>query len=159
MDKTYKKKVIFASSSGGHLEELLRLEPLFNKYDYLVVTEKTPTTEKMKNDYNMSYMIYGSRKYLFKYIFVFLFNVLKSIYLILNFNPNTIVSTGAHTGGIVCFIGKIFRKKIIYIETLAKVKTLSMTGEKMYKIADKFYVQWEELIQKYPKAEYIGRLI
>ena len=29
------KKVIFAASSGGHLTELLKLEKLFDEYDYI----------------------------------------------------------------------------------------------------------------------------
>ena len=48
------KKVVFASSSGGHLSEILKLESLFNEYDYLLVTEKTDVTEKMKEKYRFS---------------------------------------------------------------------------------------------------------
>lgn len=154
-----KKNVMFVSSSGGHLKELMSLEPLFNEYNYLIVTEKTQTTMSLKNKYKVEYMIYGSRRYFFKYIFVFIFNVLKSIYLMIKYKPKTIVTTGAHTGGIVAIVGKIFKAKVIYIETLAKVNSLSVTGKNMYKIADKFYVQWEELAEKYNKAQYIGRLI
>lgn len=153
------EKVIFASSSGGHLTELLKLQSLFKNYDYLLVTEKTKITEKLNDQYNVSYMKYGSREYIFQYIFVFLYNVFKSIFLMIIFNPKVVVTTGAHTGGIICFIAKLFFKKIIYIESMAKVSTLSVTGKIMYPIADKFYVQWEELEGKYPKAEYLGRLI
>ena len=42
---------------------------------------------------------------------------------------------------------------------MAKIKELSGTGNNVYKIADKFYVQWKSLEDKYEKAEYIGRLI
>ena len=35
------KKICFASSSGGHLEELLMLRPLMERYDSFIVTEKT----------------------------------------------------------------------------------------------------------------------
>lgn len=153
------KKVMFVSSSGGHLTELLKLQSLFANYDYMLVTEETKTTNKLSGKYNVKYMKYGSRQYFFSYIFIFIFNVLRSIELILTFNPRIVVTTGAHTGGIVCFIAKLFGKKVIYIETMAKVNTLSMTGKAMYLFADKFYVQWEELAEKYKKAEYLGRLI
>ena len=36
-----KKKVMFISSTGGHLDELLQLSSMFKKYDYHIVTEKT----------------------------------------------------------------------------------------------------------------------
>ena len=51
------KKVIFASSSGGHLTELLRMEKLFNEYNYLIVTEKTDVTKKLSEKYNIKYII------------------------------------------------------------------------------------------------------
>lgn len=153
------KKVIFTSSSGGHLTELLRLEKLFKEYDYLVVTEKTEVTNALSKKYNMEYLKYGSRHYIFKYIFVLLYNIVKTIKILLKFKPDTVVSTGAHTGGIVCFFAKLFGAKVIYIETLAMTETLSVTGKNMYKFADKFYVQWESLADKFEKAEYLGRLM
>lgn len=153
------KKVIFVSSSGGHLTELLRLDKLFKEYEYLLVTEKTDITDKLKDKYNVDFLKYGSRHYFFKYIYVFTYNIFKSIKIIMKFKPNTIVTTGAHTGGIMCYIAKLFGAKIIYIESLAKTKSLSVTGKSVYLFADKFYVQWEELTKKYKKAEYLGRLI
>ena len=33
-------KIVFAASSGGHLEQLLMLKPLMEKYDSILVTEK-----------------------------------------------------------------------------------------------------------------------
>ena len=153
------KKVIFACSSGGHLTELLRLKSLFSEYEYLLITEKTDVTKKLKESYNIKYMMYGSRNYPFKYFFVLIYNIIKTIIILLKFKPDTVVSTGAHTGGIVCYIAHIFKIRVIYIETLAMTESLSVTGQNMYKIADKFYVQWESLLKKYDKAEYIGRLM
>ena len=31
------KKVLFIASTGGHLNELMQLKPLFQKYDYLLL--------------------------------------------------------------------------------------------------------------------------
>ena len=45
------KKVMFISSTGGHLSELMQLKPLFKNYDYYIVTEKNDTTIKLKNGY------------------------------------------------------------------------------------------------------------
>ena len=153
------KKVIFTSSAGGHFAELMCLEKLFDEYEYLIVTEKTESVLKLKEKYNIEFLKYGSRFYPFKYIFVLIYNIIKSIKIILKFKPDTVVSTGAHTGGIVCYIAKMFGAKVIYIESLAKTKTLSITGKNMYKKADVFFVQWEGLQEKYPKSRYIGRLM
>ena len=40
-----KKKVLFISSTGGHFNELQQLSPLFEKYDYHIITEKDGTTK------------------------------------------------------------------------------------------------------------------
>ena len=48
------------------------------------------------------------------------------------------------------------RKKIIYIESFAKLKNESVTGRMVYRFADKFFVQWPEMLMVYPKAEYHG---
>ena len=42
------KKVLFISSTGGHLNELMQLKPLFNKYDYHIITEKDKSTIDLK---------------------------------------------------------------------------------------------------------------
>ena len=153
------KRVIFVSSSGGHFSEMLRLEKLFNEYEYLLVTEKTSITEEYKNKYNMEFLKYGPNKNKFKYIGVVIYNIFRCLNIIIKYKPQTIVTTGAQVGGIMCFIGNLFGKRIIYIESLAKIDSLSVTGKNVYKFADKFYVQWKILAEKYDKAEYIGRLM
>ena len=152
------EKVMFVASCGGHLSELLQLEPLFKKYEPIIVTEKTESTLKLKEKYNLKYVAYGSKQYMYKYIFIFPYNIIRAIYLILKHNPKVIITTGAHTGGIFVTVGKILKKKTIYIESMAKVKELSKTGKFVYNKVDKFYVQWEDLCKKYEKCEYIGRL-
>lgn len=153
------KRVIFTSSSGGHLSELLKLESLFNECEYLIVTERTDVTEKLKEKYNINFFKYGPNKNIIKYFWAIIYNIYICIKTIIKFKPNTIVTTGAQVGGIMCFFGKLFGKKVIYIESLAKVDSLSKTGKNVYRFADKFYVQWENLCEKYKKAEYIGRLM
>ena len=69
-----KKKVLFISSTGGHLNELLQLKSLFSNYPYLLVTEKDKSTIALKEKYNVKYLVYGTRKNLFTYFFKFIFN-------------------------------------------------------------------------------------
>lgn len=151
------KKVLFISSTGGHLNELLQLKPMFEKYDSYIVTEKTKTNKDLKNEYkNISYLLYGTKHKPIRYIFVAIFNIIKSLILFIKIRPNVIISTGAHTTVPICLIGKLFKKKIIYIETFANIHTKTLTGKIIYPIADLFVVQWESMLKLYPKAEYWG---
>lgn len=151
------KKVLFISSTGGHLNELLQLKPMFEKYDSYIVTEKTKTNKDLKNEYkNISYLLYGTKHKPIRYIFVAIFNIIKSLILFIKIRPNIIITTGAHTAVPICLIGKLFKKKIIYIETFANIHTKTLTGKIIYPIADLFVVQWESMLKLYPKAEYWG---
>ena len=155
------KKVLFIASTGGHLEELLQLKSMFNKYDYYIITEKTKSNLSLVDKYpnRVSFLLYGSyTTFLNKIIYPFklIFNTFKSLFLFFKIKPKYIVSTGAHTAGPMCLIGHIFGSKIIYIETFANSKTKSKTGSIVYKFADLFIVQWESMLKLYPKAEYGG---
>lgn len=48
---------------------------------------------------------------------------------------------------------------VVYVESMCRVETLSLSGHIMYYIADHFFVQWQQLQDKYPKAVYLGRLV
>lgn len=155
------KKVMFISSTGGHLDELLQLKDCFVNYDYHIITEKTKSNLSLKNKYpnRVSYLVYGT--YTTKlnkiiYPFKLLYNTIKSFFLYLKIRPKYIVSTGAHTAGPMCLIGHLFGSKIIFIETFANSKSRSRTGSLVYKFADLFIVQWESMLELYPDAVYGG---
>lgn len=154
------KKVIFISSTGGHLSELMQLKSIFKKYDYHIITEKNDTTLKLKEEYGnrINYLVYGARNYMFSYMFKFPYNILKSLVLYLKIRPDVIVTTGAHTAVPICYIAKLFKKKIVFIETFARVNSQSMSGRMINKIADVFLVQHEEMIDVYENAIYKGDL-
>ena len=150
------KKVMFISSTGGHLTELLKLEKLFKKYDYHIVTEKTKSNQNLKDKYKVSYLIYGTKKNIILYPFILLINCFISLFLFIKYRPKVVITTGTHTAGPMCMIAKIFRRKVIYIETFANIHRKTVTGRILYHFADMFIVQWESMLELYPKAIYGG---
>ena len=130
------------------------------EYEYNIITEKDKANIKLKEKYGnkVHFLPYGTRAKLFKYIFIYFFLCLKTVYLYLKIRPKVIVTTGTHTAGPMCIIGKIFGSKIVYIETFANTSTKTATGKLLYPIADLFIVQWEEMLKLYPKAVYGGRI-
>lgn len=151
------KKVLFISSTGGHLNELMQLKSLFKKYDYSLITEKTKSNLSLKDKYNdVHFLVYGTKDHKLSYIFKFLYNCIKSIILYIKIRPKVIVTTGTHTAVPICYIGKFFGTKIIFIETFANSETKTLSGKLIYPIADTFIVQWESMLKLYPKAIYGG---
>ena len=55
------KKVLFISSSGGHLNEMLQLKSMFDKYDYHIITEKDGSTLWLQDTYKGRYRPIASR--------------------------------------------------------------------------------------------------
>ena len=153
-----KKRVLFISSGGGHLNELLKLNKLFDKYEYHIVTEKNKSTKYLKKKYHkkVSYLLYGTKKLLLIYPFILLINSFISLFYFLKYKPKYIVTTGTHTAGPMCCIAKIFKAKVIYIETFANIHSKTVAGKLIYKFADYFVVQWESMLELYPKAVYGG---
>lgn len=158
MKKSKKKKVVFISSVGGHLTQILQLKSIFDSYNYVLITEKNNVTKSMRNAYNMVFLPYGSRNQRFLYPFILILNCLMSLYYFIRFNPQVIVSTGANTTAAMCCLGKIFRKKVIFIESFAKQKSPTVTGKMIYKLHAYtiFVVQWKDMLEFYPKAQYWG---
>ena len=155
-----KKNVLFISSTGGHLDELMQLSPLFEKYNYYIITEKDKSNKSLKEKYGkkLYFLPYGTRSKIFEYIFKYLYLCIKTIYLYFKIRPKVIVTTGTHTAGPMCILGKICGSKIIYIETFANINKKTATGRLIYPIADLFIVQWEEMLKVYPKAVYGGSI-
>ncbi|KAL1935516.1 hypothetical protein VTP01DRAFT_4656 [Rhizomucor pusillus] len=79
--------------------------------------------------------------------------------------PDLILLNGPGTCIPICMAAYIVRilgikrTQIIYVESFARVETLSLTGKILYHFADKFLVQWPELAAKFPRADYKGILV
>lgn len=158
MKQSKKKKVMFISSVGGHLTQLLELKDIFEEYNYVLVTEKTDVTKDMKQKYHMEYLPYGSRNQKLAYPFILLWSCIKSLFYLIKHNPEVIVTTGANTAAAMCCLGKIFGKKVIYIESFAKRTSPTITGKWIYRLHayTTFVIQWKGMKKYYPKAEYWG---
>ncbi len=79
------KKVLFISSTGGHLSELLQLKSMFDKYDFHIITEKTKSNMYLKDRYpnRVNYLLYGTKSNILVYPFKLFCNCFKSLYFYL----------------------------------------------------------------------------
>jgi beta-1,4-N-acetylglucosaminyltransferase len=63
---------------------------------------------------------------------------------------------------VLAYIPKILGLKhvrLVYVESFARVNSLSLSGRLLYRFVDRFLVQWRELTDRYPRAEYHGVLV
>lgn len=154
MKNMKKMKIIFAASSGGHFEQLMMLKPLMEKYDSILVTEKTEYGAG-KLDIKTYYVKQINRK---EALFIpkFLVNTWKALVILIKERPKVMITTGVLAIVPLALLMKLFGGKLIYIESFAKVTSKTLSGKLLYKFADQFYVQWEEMLKLYPNAIYKG---
>lgn len=149
-----KIRICFAASSGGHFEQLMMLEAIMKEYDSFILTEKTKYSVK-NTKYATEYLSQVNRKEKGWYVY-FIYNTIKSLFIFLKRKPDVIICTGALAMIPMCILCKLFGRKLIFIESFAKVTSPTETGKLMYKIANRFYVQWESMLEIYPNAIYLG---
>jgi len=147
-------KICFAASSGGHLEELSRLAPLADGREHFLITERVAHTEQNFCDRVYYVRQINRRQLTFLPLFISLF--FRCVRILMSERAGCVITTGALMGYPVALAAKVLRKKVIYIESFARVDSASLTGRLIYPIADLFIVQWREGLQFFPKAVYGG---
>lgn len=152
--KDRKTRVCFAASSGGHLEELLTLRPLMDRYDSFLVTEKTgyqAVPEELR-----CYRLLQVNRREWSCVPRLIVNAFLALNIYFRERPDAVICTGVLATVPLCLLCKLFGKRLVFIESYAKVKTPTLTGRLLRPFADRFYVQWEKLLEVYPKAIYVG---
>jgi UDP-N-acetylglucosamine:LPS N-acetylglucosamine transferase len=156
-------KLMVVLGGGGHTEQMLKLvNMLGKKFEYIYVITNDDKVSKKRIE--IEGKIYEVKKAVMPYRsiltipFTMAINFFQSFLLYLRERPNAIISSGPGTAITISFIGKIFRSKVIFIESWSRVKNPSGSGKIIYKFADLFFVQWETLKKIYPKAIFAGRL-
>lgn len=84
---------------------------------------------------------------------------IQELWVLLRVRPKVILSGGAGIAIPIFVLGRICGMKTIYVESVCRIHDLSLTGKIVYHIAHLFFVQWEHLREKYPRAIYAGRLV
>ncbi|HHT7237423.1 TPA: PssD/Cps14F family polysaccharide biosynthesis glycosyltransferase [Bacillus cereus] len=147
-------KICFAASSGGHLEQLMMLYPMMKKNESFILTEKTNYEFNSKDIKQYDVIQINRREFTFFFKFIILF--VQTLIILLKEKPDVVISTGALATVPMCLLAKLFKKKLIFIESFSKITSPTITGRLMYKYADLFLVQWEDMKKFYPDATYGG---
>lgn len=153
MKKNSRAKLCLISSSGGHWEQLQKLQPLLDKYEGFYATEKTQfKAEKAK------YLLLQTDLKDKLMILKMTYNTLCAIFIWIKEKPNLVITTGTIVAYPFYILAIIFHKKFIFIETFGRANMPTVAGRMMEKHSDIFIVQWESQKRFYKKAIYGGCL-
>lgn len=150
-------KILIPTSPGGHFRQSLLLAEKLKSHDLTFVTYHTPLVKELSKGRKVKFVIepgIGLKSLPRKFILL-----IQAFLILLKENPSAIITTGSDVPVPFCYLGKLLRKKIIFIESCSRVRTPSKSGKLIYPLADLFFVQWEDLKKEYQKAIYAGRLM
>ena len=153
MKKNRKPRLCFVSSSGGHWEQLQKLEPLAKKYEGFFVTEKTQFDAPLSK-YFMKQTDLKDKFMIPKMTW----NMLYTILIWIKERPDFVITTGTMVAYPFYLLSVLFHKKFVFIETFGRANMPTVAGKKMEKHTDLFIVQWETQKKFYKKAIYGGCL-
>ena len=147
-------KVCLVGSSGGHLTHLYMLKPFWENKDRFWVTFDKQDAKRILKDERMYPCYYPTNRNIKNLIR----NIGVAWKVLRKEKPDVIISSGAAVAVPFFYLGKLFGKKLIYIEVFDRIDKPTMTGKMVYPIVDKFIVQWEEQKEVYKKAINLGSI-
>jgi len=146
-------KICVACSVGGHFKQMLKLAPSWKDFDYFYLLFHKPVLKSFLEKEKV-YIVCNPERNPFRFIV----NIFQSLAVFLKARPDVIISNGAGVAVAICYIAKLFRRKVVYVEDWCVIKRPSISGRIIYPISDLFVIQRHQLKEFYPKAVFGGEL-
>lgn len=83
----------------------------------------------------------------------------RALRVVLRERPSVVVTTGAMPLAALCVWAKLFGAKVVWIDCVSQVESLSLSGKGMRFIADLCLTQWPDVAARYRNVEYAGELL
>lgn len=148
-------KVLLATSQGGHLTQLLALQPWWTKHDRIWVSTPTEDARFKLAEERVIWAAHPTTRNLP--------NLMRNLRLawttFRQYDPDVVVSTGAGVAVPFFWLGRLLGTRTVFIEVYDRVDSRTVTGLLCYPFCDLFLTQWEEQRQLWPRAVLLGRLL
>lgn len=150
----YKKKILAVASKGGHWVQLMRItKALEKRYDIIYASTNKQNAAMVGAD-KFTYLEDYTRRTPQKMLSV----ISTSLALIKKEKPDIIITTGAAPAICVILVARLHGVKSIWIDSIANVEHLSLSGRIAKRLASKVYTQWAHLADN-KKLHYAGSIL
>jgi UDP-N-acetylglucosamine:LPS N-acetylglucosamine transferase len=140
VEKTRNEKVLAVSSSGGHWVQLRRVVPAFEGSEVVYVTVIDSYRSQVPK--NKFYTVHDATRW---NKFGLLVLALNLAWIIVKERPGVVISTGAAPGYFAIVLGRFLGARTIWIDSMANIEDLSMSGARVGRYADLWLTQWPHL--------------
>lgn len=151
--KTRSKKILAICSGGGHWVQMRRVIPAFEGHQVVYATVIPHYAAEVP----------GSRFYTVTDVTrwnkaKWIVSVVQLMGILLRERPDVVLSTGALPGFIGIFLAKAMGRRTIWIDSIANVEELSMSGRRIGPFVDLWLTQWPHLA-RVDGPEYAGQVL
>ena len=133
-------RLVAVSSGGGHWVQLLRVSPAFTKCDVAFVTVHEFYRPQVAD--HRFYAINDATRW---NKLGLIWMTFKLAWIILKERPDVVISTGAAPGYVALRLAKLIGARTIWLDSMANVEQLSLSGQKISRHADLWLTQWAHL--------------
>lgn len=150
-------RVCLAGSGGGHVRQLLDLEPAWSPWDYFFITEDTALGRSLAQrhrTYFVPHYAAGQAKASagFRMLWGAIRNFADSASAILRERPDVIISTGAGAVFFSVLWARLIGARVVVVESFARFDHPSLFGRLAAPFAHDLVVQSAKLLSRYPRA-------
>ena len=148
------RRVLFVSSSGGHLSQLLQLRPWWTYHERQWVTFDLPDARsKLQGE-----ILIPAHHPTTRNVKNLLRNLPLALSVIRRFRPDVIISNGAGVAVPFFLVGRLLRVPTVYLEVYDRIDSRTLSGKLCAPLATRFLVQWPEQQALYEGSALVGPL-
>ena len=155
MKKNKITRVLAVSSGGGHWVQLQRMRKAFEGCDVSWVTVREGYRVDLEDQSDRFFVIPDATRWNKVGLIILLFRVML---VIVRVRPHAIVTTGAAPGLLALMIGRILGCRTCWIDSIANMEEMSLSGKKARRWATLWLTQWAHLGSE-NGAEYHGSVL
>ena len=148
-------KVMLVCSSGGHLAQLHRLRPWWQKHERMWVTFRKPDSLSFLQGERVAWAYHPTTRNIPN----MMRNLRLAWKLLRRYRPQILVSNGAGVAFPFFLAARLLRIDTVYVEVYDRVDSPTLTGRLCYPLSDLFLLQWNEQKRFYPRGSVIGGLL
>jgi UDP-N-acetylglucosamine:LPS N-acetylglucosamine transferase len=152
--ETQSVDIMLVCSSGGHLQQMLALKPVWGAYTHVWVTFDKSDARSLLNGECVFHAHSPTNRSLRNLLrnLVLAWRTLNAV------RPRVLLTTGAGVAVPFAWLGRLKGVKIVYVESFTRISGPSLTCRLVAPIAHRSYVQWPEMERLVPKARYAGNV-
>jgi len=147
-------RILAVSSGGGHWVELMRIMPALDGADVAFVTVNREYEAEVRG--HRFYIVNDATRWNKAGAAMMAAQIM---WIMLRERPNVVVTTGAAPGYFALRMGKMLGARTVWLDSIANVDELSLSGRMAGRFADLWLTQWPHLAQSDQRSATIHRSI